>query len=99
MPLNVFARITIAIISSCLLRFSYSKTRYIFYRLHHFDFVRSADLYRIGLSAPAIARIKDALKIYRENAGLPKNPRKKHHHGISFGVPLLDFVSFYFSKS
>ena len=66
---------------------------YFSFRLQHFDFVRSADLYRIGLSAPAIGRIKDALKVYRENAGLPKHPRKKHHYSLSFARPILDFVS------
>ncbi|VDM31066.1 unnamed protein product [Hydatigera taeniaeformis] len=60
------------------------------FRLQHFDFVRTADLHRIGLSAPAIGRIKEAIKIHRENAGLPRNPRKKHHYGLSFGIPLLD---------
>ncbi|VUZ49625.1 unnamed protein product [Hymenolepis diminuta] len=62
-------------------------------QLHHFDYVRTADLHRIGLSAPAIARIKDALKIHRENAGLPRNPRKKLH-GLSFGILLFDLLRY-----
>nr|CDS29924.1 activated cdc42 kinase 1 [Hymenolepis microstoma] len=62
-------------------------------QLQHFSYVRSADLHRIGLSAPAIARIKAALKIHRENAGIPHNPRKKFH-GFSFGIPLIDLIRY-----
>ncbi|KAL5961607.1 Activated Cdc42 kinase Ack [Taenia solium] len=63
-------------------------------QLQHFEFVHTADLHRIGLSAPAIGRIKEAIKLHRENAGLPRNPRKKHHHGLSFGIPLLDLLRY-----
>ncbi|KAM7539315.1 hypothetical protein Aperf_G00000059046 [Anoplocephala perfoliata] len=63
-------------------------------QLQHFDYVRTADLHRIGLSSPAIARIKDALKACREYAGLPRNPRKKHLHGLSFGIPILDLLRY-----
>ncbi|VDO04224.1 unnamed protein product [Rodentolepis nana] len=62
-------------------------------QLQHFSYVRTADLHRIGLSAPAIARIKAALKIHRENAGIPHNPRKKLH-GLSFGIPLIDLIRY-----
>ncbi|CDS38231.1 activated cdc42 kinase 1 [Echinococcus multilocularis] len=63
-------------------------------QLQHFDFVRTADLHRIGLSTPAIGRIKEVIKIHRENAGLLRKPRKKHHHRLSFGVPLLHLLRY-----
>uniref|UniRef100_A0A0X3PCU5 non-specific protein-tyrosine kinase n=1 Tax=Schistocephalus solidus TaxID=70667 RepID=A0A0X3PCU5_SCHSO len=46
--------------------------------LIHFNHVHTADLYSIGLSGPAVARVKEALKHHRRALGLP-NPRRKVH--------------------
>uniref|UniRef100_A0A5K3FD15 non-specific protein-tyrosine kinase n=1 Tax=Mesocestoides corti TaxID=53468 RepID=A0A5K3FD15_MESCO len=63
-------------------------------QLQHFDYVRTSDLQRIGLSGPAIGRVKEALNVCRENAGLPKNRRRRHHYRLSFGIPFFDLLRY-----